>query len=286
MERITTPPATINQQELGVIEQEARKRALEKAAESGDRVAEIGRIEKEEFRAVLDEHKQGADADAETAGTAQPPEATETAAPQPPEAKPKGDVMTPTQAEAELEQRAKKADAERLAQIAATPDAVVVKPDGDMLAVQHDGTRQVGITARGLDDNAVKTGLTARASKHEHDHTLQETGDQKLELPPTGNPVIDGHRAGFRRLTFREDRSIAAEGGLKDHTPEYHGFVKYADAVKGELNAAGENGEAMVNEAGYTVEGFQKVHAALARAAITKEMKKKGMDVPQFANAA
>ncbi len=273
MERITTPPATINQQELGIIEKEARQRALDKAAESGKRVTEIGRIEKEEFRAVLEDHKQGAEADAEGAGVTQPPEATEGAAQQPAEAKPKGDVMTPQQAEMELEARAKKADAQRVAQIAPTPDAVVVKPDGDMLAQQEDATRQVGITARGLDDAAVKSGLTKRAAKHEHDHTLQETGDQKMELPPTGNPTIDGYRAGFRRLTFREDRSIDAEGGLAGHTAEYHGYVKYADAVRGELNAAGKNGEAMVREAGYTVKGFQEVHRELARVAVEKQIK-------------
>lgn len=273
MERITTPPATIDQQELGIIEKEARQRALDKAAESGKRVTEIGRIEKEEFRAVLEDHKQGAEAGAEGAGVTQPPEATEGAAQRPAEAKPKGDIMTPQQAEMELEARAKKADAKRVAQIAPTPDAVVVKPDGDMLAQQDDSNRQVGITARGLSDDAVESGLTKRAALHEGDHQKQEIGDQKMELPPTGNPTIDGYRAGFRRLTFREDRSIHAEGGLAGHTAEYHGYVKYADAVRGELNAAGENGDAMVRDAGYTVKGFQDVHAALARAAILKQVK-------------
>lgn len=268
-----TAPAVIDREELTKLEQEARQRALEQAEQAGARVKQIGDIEKEQVQELLAER-------AETVKDAPP---TETAELQPntvtenkPETK-NAPTMTAEQAEQELVARAKKADAARVDAIGDTPDAKVVKPDGDMLAVQFDGNREVGITTRGLTEDAVETGLTERASTHEAEHTLQETGDQAAELPKTGNPAIDGYRQGFRRLTFRENGAIKAEGGLNGHTAEYAGFVKYADAVKGELNAAGENGDALVHEAGRTVEGFRKIHAALAREAIAKEMKKGNM---------
>lgn len=239
--------STIDGARLDALEQQARQRALDEAAKTGARVREIGAIEKRQVQALLQE-------EGVTTGAG-------------PQGEAKGGVVQ------ELSTRADAADARRMAAVSETPDAVVMDSTDATIGVQHDGSRTVELATRVLDDAGVQNGLAKRVSEHEGAHREQEEGDQVLELPSTGNAAIDGYRSGFRRLAFRETHSIKAEGGLSGHTPEYHGYVAFTNAVKSELNAAGENGDAMVQEAGKTVAGFQKVHGVLVRSVLMKQFK-------------
>ncbi len=240
--------STIDGARLDAFEQQARQRALEQAAQTGARVSEIGAMEKRCVQELL--QQEGVT----TTG-----------------AGPQGEGRDAI--EQQLRKRADAADAKRMAAVSETPDAVVMDSKGATVGVQHDGSRSIELATRVLDDAGVEGGLAKRVSLHEGAHREQEEGDQALALPPTGNAEIDSYRHGFRRLAFRETHSIKAEGGLQDHTPEYHGYVRFTNAVASELNAAGENGNALVLEAGKTVAGFQKVHGVLVRSVMTKQLR-------------
>lgn len=164
----------------------------------------------------------------------------------------------------ELTEGMEKEHDERMKNIEAAPDAYVLPNDGTVVGLQHDDTRTIGIAGRALDSD--------RVAKHEAKHRDQEIGDQSVDLPLTGDPKIDATRQLSRRA-LRENGAVEAEGGLKDHTPEYHEYVESSDAIATYLNGEGMDGDAMVNEAGDTNAGFEKLHESMIIASIKNRLK-------------
>ena len=169
----------------------------------------------------------------------------------------------------DLKKRADETHDQRMNNIAAAPDAYVLPDEGTVVGLQHDDTREIGIAARGLEDD--------RVAIHEAEHRTQETGDQSVELPPTGDAKVDNIRILSRR-SLRENGAVKAEGGLKNHTPEYHGYVASSEAIADYLNGRGMDGEALVDEAGKTNVGFDELHQSIVIASIKDRLK---ADVPE-----
>ncbi len=170
--------------------------------------------------------------------------------------------------EEEIIEAADKEHDERMKNIAAAPDAYVLPSDGTVVGLQHDDTRKIGIAGRALDSD--------RVAKHEAKHREQEVGDQYVDLPPTGDPKID-EISKLSRRALRENGAVKAEGGLKDHTPEYHEYVESSESIATYLNAQGMDGDKMVDEAGDTNAGFDQLHDSIMIASIRQKL---GEQVP------
>lgn len=168
----------------------------------------------------------------------------------------------------EVEEQADAEHEERMKNIAAAPDAYVLPSDGTVVGLQHDDTREIGIAGRALDSD--------RVAKHEAKHREQEVGDQYVDLPPTGDPKID-EISKLSRRALRENGAVKAEGGLKNHTPEYHQYVESSENIASYLNAQGMDGDTMVDEAGDTNAGFEKLHDSIMIASIRQKL---GEQVP------
>lgn len=178
------------------------------------------------------------------------------------------DMSVPSDIQDELKEGVEKEHDERMKNIAAAPDAYVLPSDGTVVGLQHDGTREIGIAGRALDSD--------RVAKHEAKHREQETGDQYVDLPPTGDPKID-EISKLSRRALRENGAVKAEGGLKNHTPEYHEYVDSSKSIATYLNAQGMDGDKMVDEAGDTNAGFDKLHDSIMIASIRQKL---GEQVP------
>ncbi|MEQ1849273.1 MAG: hypothetical protein ABL890_01645 [Candidatus Peribacteraceae bacterium] len=165
----------------------------------------------------------------------------------------------------EVNQKIERQHAERMQSIQAAPDARVFERTDSMAAVQDDNTREIGIA----DDILADADAAERAAIHEAKHREQEEGMQTFSYIDENDKQSE-----VRRLPFREDESIEAEGGLKDHTPEYHDYVAHTKEVAEKLNAAGENGHALTREAARSVKGFEKVRQKLIEHSIRTRMEK------------
>jgi hypothetical protein len=243
----TSSAELIDSRELDEAQELAREAALKEAGEKELPVSDVRKLERDHFYAILTGQAAGSDG-ASADGSLE---------------------ELPDELRSEVDRRVGEEDTDRKRAIAATPDAHVFKRTGNMAGYQDDDTNKVGIA----DDILANPELATRVSKHEAKHVEQEGGDEVLKLPETGNPEIDGNREGIRRLVFREDGAIRAEGGLSDHTPEYQGYVKTSKAVARYLDESGQNGERMVEVAGDTSEGFRELQAAMVVAAVKKRIK-------------
>jgi hypothetical protein len=223
----------------------SKQRALEIAAENGTRVEDVQEDQRAEFYRNLVGEAEGGD------GAATPANIEVL----------KSQVSEDVQRV--VEQRTKEDHDERMEAVESTPDAYVLKPEGNIAGVQHDDSREVGIAPQALEDPSV--------SEHEHAHQLQETGNETLELPvETGEKVLD--EAGqVERLENRENDAMNAEsGGAKDRPDEYVRYNEVADAERRILNNAGKDGDRLVEQAAKTKAGFVQMHQELVRAAIMK----------------
>ena len=171
--------------------------------------------------------------------------------------------------EDEIIEGAEKEHDERMKNIEAAPDAYVLPSEGTVVGLQHDDTRKIGIAGRALDSD--------RVAKHEAKHREQEIGDQYVDLPPTGDPKID-EISKLSRRALRENGAVKAEGGLKDHTPEYHKYVESSESIATYLNAQGMDGDKMVDEAGDTNAGFDTLHDSIMIASIRQKLGEKAPD--------
>lgn len=221
----------------------SRKQALEEAGKSEKRVSEVKNVQHDKLKEII-EGAKGTDGAATV-----------------------GDLTMTGELQADLKKGVEEDHKKRMEAVAETPDAYVFKRVDATAGVQHDDTRKVGLAH----DVVGNLDAAKKVAKHEGEHQNQEAGAQVAALPPTGNPIIDKDRH-VNRLALRENLSIKAEGGLSNHTPEYFGYVKTADAYAEVLDDAGHNGRAMVEEAGRTVEGFEKMHQAMFVATIQKQL--------------
>jgi hypothetical protein len=250
----TASANTIDSKTLDVAQELARKRAIEKAAEKEAAVRDIAVLEKQEFFILLTGAK-GSDG-ASTNGSINALE----------EQVPDAIVM-------QVNLRTQEDGREIQEAVSATPDAHVYRRTDEMAAFQDDGDRSVGIGHDAFEDLEE----ARRRSKHEGEHRDQEKGDQVMELPTTGNPMIDRERGKLRRRVFREKGSMDAEGGAStDHTEEYQEMDQAADAVAEYVSSSGEDGTRLVQEAGETVQGFEKLHAAIVVATVRNNLRRQG----------
>jgi hypothetical protein len=242
---LETSPATDNRKEMidAALEQ-TREQAMEEAAKQELKVSEVKNVQLEKLDNLFG--AKGSDG-AATMGE---------------------DLSIQEEMKAEVE----KDHAERMKNIEAAPDAYVLPDEGTTVGLQHDDTREIGIAGRALDSD--------RVARHEAKHREQEAGDQSVELPPTGDPEIDEVRTLSRRA-FREKGAIDAEGGLKDHTPEYFEYVKSSNRIAQYLKRNGMDGDAMVDEAGDTNAGFDKLHESIMIASLKKRIAE---GAPAFSN--
>lgn len=248
MERIPeTSPATLDGEILEAAVDAAEKRALEAAGKEELPVRDVQDLQRQELHALLYGDAQGSDGSSATENT----------------------MELPTEAEAALSED----HAERMQAVDAAPDAYVFRRTDATVGVQHDDDRSIGIADEALSDAET----TKRIATHEAEHRAQEEGDAVASLPETGNPTIDRVRTRFRRLIFREHGAIEAEGGLKDHTPEYHEYSDVASATKEYLNGAGMNGTELVRWAGERRDGFQKLAGAMVSASIRRRLQEQGV---------
>lgn len=225
--------------------EQSRFKALERAGKTEAQVRDVQDIQRKEMQKLLYGNAKGTEGESA-----------------------QGAMEMPT-LQPELEQAIKKDDRERMEAINETPDAYVFKREDTAVGVQHDDDRSVGLA-----DEILRDPKQARnVSKHEGAHRKQEIGDQVATLPETGNPKIDKHRQDFRRLIFREDHAIAAEGGLKNHTSEYRGFVDTAQATEEHLNAVGMEGKKLREDAAKSTEGFRTLQEALLMASFRHRMR-------------
>lgn len=163
----------------------------------------------------------------------------------------------------DMQEGLKERHEQRMKAIAPAPDAYVLPDDDMMVGVQYDDTRAIGIAGRALTDD--------RVAKHEAKHRTQEQGDQSVDLPPTGDPALDRMRTLSRRA-LRENGAIAAEGGLKNHTPEYFGYVQSSNDIAAFLDQHGMNGKSLVEDAGDTNAGFDTLHESIVSIAIRERI--------------
>jgi hypothetical protein len=243
---LTTAPAqgTSRQELVTHLIDVSRQKALEEAGKSERKVSEVKKIQKDKLREII-EGAKGTDGAATV-----------------------GNLTMTGELEADLTAGIEKDHTKRMQSVEETPDAYIFKRVDATAGVQHDDSRKVGIAHDVMADPKA----AEKVSLHEGEHQNQEAGAQVAALPPTGNPVIDKDRH-VSRLALRENLSIKAEGGLSNHTPEYFGYVEKANAYAEVLDDAGQNGKAMVEEAGRTVEGFEKMHEAMYVASIQKALK-------------
>ncbi len=243
----TSSAELIDSRELDDAQELAREAALKEAGEKELPVSDVRELERGHFYAILTGPAAGSDG-ASADGSLE---------------------ELPVELQNEVEQRVGEDARDRTRAIAATPDAHVFKRTDEKVGYQDDSSRKVGIADDVLTDPKAAT----RISKHEGEHRRQDKGDDVMKLPETGDPEIDGNREGIRRLVFREDKAIKAEGGLSDHTAEYREYVSTSKAVARYLDESGQNGERIVEEAGDTAEGFRELQAAMVVAAVKKRIK-------------
>lgn len=244
MTPIQSPSTGRSSMELIDIVRLTEEQAFDEAANSKMRVKEVGELHQQKIQELLTGHVDDSQMIVQTS--------------------PAADSLI-----AQAEERHR----ERMANIAAVPDAYVLKEEGNVVGVQHDDTREIGITAAGL--------TTDRVALHEAKHREQEIGAQEVELPLTGDPAIDSMRMLSRRA-LRENGAIKAEGGLQNHTAEYHGYVASSDAIASFLNREGEAGDQLVEEAGDTNAGFDALHTAIVSVAMRHHLQTALQDSRQF----
>ena len=245
MERTTSASSADTKELVDVALEKTEQVALKNAADTKAKVADVKELQRKEFLKLM--NVKGSD------GVAASGE----------------DMSIPDDLKAQVDKGIEEKHAERMKNIAAAKDAYVLPDEGTVVGLQHDDTREIGIAGRGLKDD--------RVAKHEAKHREQEEGDQTVELPPTGDPKIDEVRKLSRRA-LREKGAIDAEGGLKDHTPEYHEYVDSSNRIAKYLKAEGMDGEALVKEAGDTNAGFDKLHESMVIASIKKRLKEEVPD--------
>lgn len=247
---MTTPASADRKEIIDRAIEASREKALEKAGKAEAKVSEVKNIQRQELSGLLYGKAKGTDG--ATAGGE--------------------DLKLEPEAEAAIE----KDHEERMTAVEAAPDATVFERIDETAGVQNDGDRSIGIAHDILLDKKATTNVAL----HEGEHAKQEVGAQVAAIPETGNATIDKGQGKLRRLGFREDLSIKAEGGLKDHTPEYHGFVATTDATREYLNEAGMDGDRLVHDAGRTVRGFEEMHHSLLQAVMQKRVEESG--IPAF----
>ena len=242
MEKISgSSSATIDTAIMDQLLKETERIALEQAAREEKKVSDIQGLQREALEEILS-----------PAGSS-------------------GDSSFSDQIIAQAEQKIAEEHAVRMNAVEAAPDAYVFERTDAAVGLQHDDDRRIGIADEALEDAA----LTERIAKHEAEHRLQETGDSSASIPKTGDEVVDSTGGTIDRLTFREAAAVEAEGGLADHTEEYHTYVETAEHVAAYLDEAGIEGTAAVEEAGRTNEGFEKLQEELTVAAIQKELRER-----------
>jgi len=74
------------------------------------------------------------------------------------------------------------------------------------------------------------------------------------------------------RRALREHGAIAAEGGLKNHTPEYFGYVQSSNDIAVFLDKHGMDGNKLVDDAGDTNAGFDALHESIVSVAIWEQI--------------
>lgn len=226
--------------------EQSEQQALDEAAKTEKKVSEVKDLQRESIMKII--NPKGSD------GAASGGE----------------DMNIPEQLSADIKKGIEKSDQERMAAIKSTPDAVVFTRSNEMAAYQEDGTGKVGIghdAFRDLDQ------LEER-SLHEGEHLVQEDGTPSAPLLKTDNPIIDA-KAELDRGDSREDGAMKRQGGVSpNQTDDYKAIVKREDAMQKYLTANGENGVALSREAALTNEGFRRMHAAMIRATIRKNMEK------------
>jgi len=237
-----TPSAQIDQETMKELVLTSRSNALERAGETEAAVKDVRTLQKQEMAKLLYGDAKGTDGAAEGSG----------------------DMELPPETQQALDDEHE----ERMKALGDAQDAYVFTRTDQTAAVQDDSDRSIGIAHDGLED----MDDLARRAAHEHEHREQEAGDAVPEIPETGVPVSDKERGSNRRLVFRENGSIKAEGGLKDHTPEYHNFVAVSDATAQYLNEAGANGDELVEAAGKSREGFMRLQQAMVMASLRKRL--------------
>lgn len=242
--------STERQEILGRAFEQSRITALEKAGGAEAKVKDVKEIQKKGMHELLYGNAQGTDGSA--AG---------------------GEELW---LEPEAETLIENDHQERMKSVAAAEDAHVFRRVDETAGVQNDGDRSIGIAHDILlDEKAAK-----RVALHEGEHAKQETGAQVAEIPKTGIAAIDKRQGKLERLFFRENGSIKAEGGLDNHTEEYHAYVNTSDATREFLASMGMNGDQLVNDAGRTVKGFETLHRSMVQAVIEK--RREESNIPAF----
>ncbi|MBP7114294.1 MAG: hypothetical protein KBA40_02460 [Candidatus Peribacteraceae bacterium] len=240
MER--TPASSAETQELvDIALEKTEQAALKNAADTKAKVADVKDLQRMEFLKLM--NVKGSD------GSAAGGE----------------DMCIPVDLKAQVDKGIEEQHAERMKNIAAAKDAYVLPDEGTVVGLQHDGTREIGIAGRGLKDD--------RVAKHEAKHREQEAGDESVDMPLTDDPEIAEIRQLSRRA-LRENGAVKAEGGLKDHTPEYHEYVNSSNRIAKYLKAQGMDGGALVEEAGDTNAGFDKLHQSIVLASVKQRIEK------------
>ncbi|MDD5056150.1 MAG: hypothetical protein PHZ00_07860 [Candidatus Peribacteraceae bacterium] len=227
------------------VQEFSRQRALEIAAEKGARVKDVQEIQRAEFYRELVGEAEGGD------GAATPANIEVLK------------LQVSEDVQKVVEERTEEDHNARMEVVEPTPDAYVLKPEGNIAGVQHDDSREVGIAPQALDDPSVP--------EHEHAHQLQETGNATLELPvETGEKVLDEAGQVERRENREDDAMNAESGGETDRPAEYVRYQEVADAERRLLNDAGKDGNRLVEQAAKTQEGFVQMHQELVHASIMK----------------
>lgn len=231
----STASAEVDEELVQILYDHSREVGLEQAAESEARVDEVQTLQREEVINLV-----GGD---ETAAQVQP----------------LVDAVDDKIAEGHTQ---------TMAAIEDTPDAIIFKRKNTMAAYQEDGTGKVGIA----DDAFVDLNQVKERSRHEGEHIVQEDGAPSAPILKTGDPIIDA-KAELDRGDSREDGAMKKQGGVSpNQTDDYKAIVKREDAMQKFLTANGENGVALSREAALTNEGFRKMHAAMIRATMRKNM--------------
>ena len=228
---------TIDHEMIDHIVEQSGKVAIEKAAQSGARVEEVQELQIESVRNIVGA-KEGDE------GVA-------------------GEIVDEAKADIEAAHR------KRMSAISDAKDATVMKDNGNVAGVQHDGSKKIEIAARMFE----RPEALEDVAEHEAEHRRQEDGNQMAEIPETGNELVDA--VGLRRIDLREHGAMKAEGGVKaSHPKEYHDYTKRSEALGKFVEKGGHDGEVLVAEAGRTVAGFQKLHRAIIETALEEKLEK------------
>lgn len=241
MEHTTYASSAETKELVDIALEKTEQTALKNAADTKAKVADVKELQRKEFLKLMNvKGSDGAAAGGE-------------------------DMSIPDDLKTQVDKGIEEQHAERMKNIAAAKDAYVLPDEGTVVGLQHDGTREIGIAGRGFKDD--------RVAKHEAKHREQEAGDQSVDMPLTDDADIAEIRHLSRRA-LRENGAVKAEGGLKDHTPEYHEYVNSSNRIAKYLTKNGLDGEALVEEAGDTNEGFDKLHQSIVLASVKQRFAK------------